>query len=68
MVQTIEITISGGTVQYVEFPRGIRVLVRGYDVDGVDEKGEFDIRRDEQGDLYEYIEFVHEEDEGSSPG
>ena len=68
MLQTIEVTVSGGTVQYVEFPRGVRVIVRDYDVDGADESGGFDIRRDEQGDLYQHIEFVHDEDKGPKPG
>ena len=32
-MKIIEITISGGAVQHVEFPRGVKVIVRDYDVD-----------------------------------
>ena len=65
-MQTVEITIVGGAVQYVEFPRGVRVIIRDYDVEGTDEGDtQFDIRRDEQNDLYEHSEYIHDEDKTS---
>jgi hypothetical protein len=60
-MQTIEITISGGAVQYVDFPRGIKVIVRDYDVEGGDLDGP-DIRKDEEGDCFQNMEFIHDED------
>jgi hypothetical protein len=66
-MQTVEITISGGVVQYVEFPHGVRVIVRDYDVEGNDEAEEFDIRRDESGDAYQHMEFIHDEDKQPKP-
>ena len=67
MIQTIEIIISGGAVQHVEFPRGTRVIIRDYDVDGTDHDGGFDIRKDKEGDLFQHMEFIHEEDESVVP-
>ena len=60
-MQIVEITISGGAVQYVKFPRGIKVIIRDYDVEGGDLDGP-DIHRDKQGDPYQRMEFNHEED------
>ena len=60
-MQIVEITISGGAVQDVEFPRGIQVIIRDYDVEGGDLDGP-DIHRDEQNDPYQRMEFIHEED------
>ena len=48
-MKLVEITISGGAVQDVQLPRGVKVIIRDYDV----EDGEWDgpdIHRDEQGD------------------
>lgn len=61
-MQKIEITISGGAVQYVEFPRGVKVVIRDYDVEGQDLEGP-DIRKDQDGDYYQNMEFIHEEDQ-----
>jgi hypothetical protein len=67
-MQTVEITVSGGVVQYVEFPRGVRVIVRDYDVEGTDESNShFDIRRDERDDLFEQSEYIHDEDKQLKP-
>ena len=56
MKQNVEITVSGGVVQHVEAPPGIRVIVRDYDVDGRD-CGGHDIRRDENNDPYQRMQF-----------
>ena len=60
-MEIIEITISGGAVQYVEFPRGVKVIIRDYDVEGGDLEGP-DICKDEQGDHFQKMEFIHDED------
>jgi len=60
-MQTIEITISGGAVQYVDFPRGVKVIIRDYDVEGGDLEGP-DIRKDEEDDYFQNMEFIHDED------
>jgi len=62
MIQTVEVIISGGAVQHVEFPRGIRVVIRDYDVESTDADSGFDTRKDEKGDLFQHMEFIHEED------
>jgi hypothetical protein len=62
MIQTVEITISGGAVQHVEFPRGFRVIIRDYDVEGSDVDSGFDIRKDSEGDHYQHMEFEREQD------
>ena len=46
--QTVHLTVEGGVVQHVAVPRGVRVVVRDYDVDG----SETDIAEDENGDKY----------------
>ncbi len=56
MGQTVQITVSGGVVQHVEAPPGIMVVVRDYDVDERDCEG-IDIRRDENNDLYQRMQF-----------
>ena len=35
-MKTVRITVSGGVVQHVEVPDGVTVIVRDYDVDGVE--------------------------------
>ena len=52
-MQTVRITVEGGVIQDVDCPRGVRVVVRDYDVDGED-----NVHQDENGD--EYIEGVWE--------
>jgi hypothetical protein len=67
MVQKVEVVISGGAVQDVICPRDVRVIVRDYDVEGVDESNtSWDIRRDSEGDLYQRMEFRHPKDEAGS--
>ena len=63
--QLVEITIAGGAVQNVECPPGIKVVIKDYDVEGSDWDG-FDIRTDEDGDSYQYMEFLSEDDEPES--
>ncbi len=46
-MKVVRITVEGGVIQYVECPRGVRVVVRDYDVDGED-----NIHFDEHGDAY----------------
>jgi hypothetical protein len=50
-MKIIEITISGGNVQHVEFPRGVKVIIRDYDVGGDDLDGP-NIHKDERGDYF----------------
>jgi len=70
MAPKVEIIISGGAVQDVVCPRGVEVIIRDYDVEGVDESNtSWDIRRDTEGDLYQRMEFRHPKNEaGSRPG
>lgn len=49
MATTVRITVEGGVVQHVEFPPGVTVVVRDYDVDSCDMD---DLERDENGDRY----------------
>ena len=60
-MQIVEITIGGGAVQNVKMPRGVKVIIRDYDVDGSNWDGP-DIRKDRQGVAYQRMEFIHEED------
>jgi len=60
-MQIVEITISGGAVQDVQLPRGVKVIIRDYDVEGGDLDGP-NIHKDEQNDPYQRMEFIHEED------
>ena len=70
MVRKAEIIISGGAVQDVVCPQGVQVIIRDYDVEGVDESNtSWDIRRDSENYLYQRMEFRHPKDEaGSKPG
>jgi hypothetical protein len=55
----IIVIISGGTVQDIVYPEGtedINVIVHDYDVEGAD-TGEWDIRKDEEGDEYQVLAF-----------
>ena len=47
-MKTVIVLISGGMVQEVEVPKGVRVLVRDYDVDNTTHP----TRKDESGDFY----------------
>lgn len=52
-MKTVRITVEGGVIQYVDCPRGVRVVVRDYDVDGAEEEN---LQQDENGD--DYVEGV----------
>lgn len=60
-MQIVEITISGGAVQDVQLPRGVKVIIRDYDVESSDWDGP-DIHQDKDGDWFQKMEFLHEED------
>jgi len=70
MLKTVEVIISGGAVQDVQVPKGVRAIIRDYDVEGVDETNtSWDIRRDSEDYLYQRMEFRHPKDEAASkPG
>lgn len=57
----VEITISGGAVQDVECPGETRVIIRDYDIEGSDFEG-LNIRKDDEGNLYQQMEFESEQD------
>ena len=57
MTHVVEIVISGGAVQHVNAPKGIRVIVRDYDIEGSEDDEEFDIRTDKNGGKFQQIEF-----------
>ncbi len=48
-MKTVNITVSGGVVQNVEVPEGVTVIVRDYDVDGVESDL---LQQDRGGDNY----------------
>ncbi len=48
-MKTVRITVEGGVIQHVDCPKGVRVIVRDYDTDGVEEEN---LRQDENGDSY----------------
>lgn len=54
-MKTVRITVEGGVIQYVDCPRGVKVIVRDYDTDGVEEEN---LQKDENGD--DYIEGIWE--------
>ena len=59
--QIITVGVEGGVVQWIQgIPRGIRVVVHDYDVDGADKE---ELSKDENGD--EYLESVWDD---TSPG
>ena len=53
-MKTVRITLEGGVIQDIECPRGVRVIVKDYDTDGVEE----DLCQDENGD--NYLEYTQE--------
>ena len=55
MKKTVRITMEGGVIQAAEVPKGVRVIVRDYDVDGVETER---LQRDEDGS--EFIEAIWE--------
>jgi len=54
MKKVVRITVEGGVIQDIEVPKGVRVILRDYDVDGEEKK----LQKDENGDPY--IETVWE--------
>lgn len=48
-MKTVIITVEGGVVQHVQVPDGVTVIVRDYDVDGVE--GDL-LQQDRGGDHY----------------
>ena len=47
-MKTVRITVEGGVIQDIECPKGVRVVVKDYDTDGVEDN----VHYDEQGDAY----------------
>jgi hypothetical protein len=52
-VKTVMFSITDGLVHHVHCPKGVRVVIKDYDVDGIDES---DLKLDEEGVLY--MEFI----------
>lgn len=48
-MKTVQVIVSGGVVQHVEVPDGVSVIVRDYDVDGVDPAL---LQQDRRGDSF----------------
>ena len=56
-MKTVTITVEGGVVQNVEVPEGVTVVVRDYDVEGI----ETDVfQQDRGGDNYIEAIWTHE--------
>lgn len=56
-MKTVEVTVEGGVVQYIDVPQGVRVIVKDYDVEGCDQS---DLEQDENGDNYFEAIWEHE--------
>jgi hypothetical protein len=52
-MRVVAIVVEGGVIQGIDCPRGVKVVVKDYDVDGED-----NVHQDENGD--EYIEGIWE--------
>ena len=52
----IVVEVRGGAVQNVDAPKGTRVIVRDYDVEGTESEEE--LRRDKDGDPYAEFEWL----------
>ncbi len=48
-MKTVQVIVSGGVVQHVEVPDGVSVIVRDYDVEGIESDL---LRRDDHDDHY----------------
>jgi hypothetical protein len=55
MTKIVRITMEGGVIQDIEVPKGMRVVVRDYDTEGVETER---LQRDEDGN--EFIEAIWE--------
>ena len=53
--KVVRVTIEGGAVQHVALPKGVKVIVKDYDTDGVEDRS---LKQDENGD--KYIETIWE--------
>lgn len=51
---TVEIHVSGGVAHLVGKPDDVKVIIRDYDVDGVDESV---LTKDDDGDYYQEMVF-----------
>jgi len=54
-MQTVYVFIEGGVVQDMQIPKGVRVVVRDYDVEGVEPE-----RIQQDADKQEFVESVWE--------
>ena len=54
-MKIVRITMEGGVIQQIACPQGLKVVVKDYDTDGVEEEG---LKQDENGD--DYIETTWE--------
>ncbi len=53
-MKIVRITMEGGVIQHIDCPKGVKVIVRDYDTDGVEQEN---LQQDEHGDHYlEYSE------------
>jgi hypothetical protein len=59
-VKTVVFSITDGFIHHVHCPKGVRVVVKLYDVEGIDES---ELKQDEDGAWY--MEFVWN---GKEPG
>lgn len=48
-MKIVRVTVEGGVVQNVEVPKGVRVIVKDYDVEGCDDD---QLEQDEAGDSF----------------
>ena len=57
--KTVELQISGGIVDAIKIPSGVKVIVRDYDIDAgaEEEKNKEYLRLDENKAPYLYLEF-----------
>ncbi len=51
-IQTVVINVEGGVVHLVRKSRGVRLIVRDYDVEGETEEGSSKLKVDKNGDSY----------------
>ena len=50
-MKNIELIMLGGIIQDWDIPKGQKVILKDYDIDGVEE----DLKQDDAGDLYQEI-------------
>ena len=54
-MKIVRVTVEGGVVQHVEVPVGVQVIVRDYDLDGIEAD---QLQQDDNG--YQFIESIWE--------